>query len=83
MTSVKALITIACVGSFFGATSPALAQTPTPTGNGPSVTPSRPPRIEINPRPLLYRRCADRYVIQDRPSGRVLFPERHCWWVRG
>jgi hypothetical protein len=83
MTSVKALITIACAASFLGAVSPALAQMPTPAGNGPSATPSGPPRIEVNPRPLLYRRCADRYVIQDRPSGRVLFPERHCWWVRG
>ncbi len=42
-----------------------------------------PPRIEINPRRLLYRRCKDWYVIQYRPSGRVLFPQTHCWWVRG
>jgi hypothetical protein len=32
---------------------------------------------------LLYRRCKDWYVIQYRPSGRVLFPQTHCWWVRG
>jgi len=42
-----------------------------------------PPRIEINPRRLLYRRCKDWYVIQYRPSGTVLFPQTHCWWVRG
>ena len=42
-----------------------------------------PPRIEINPRPLLYRRCVDWYVVQHRPSGTVLFPQYHCWWVRG
>ena len=41
-----------------------------------------PPRIQINPRPL-YRRCTSWYVVQYRPSGRVLFPEKHCWWVRG
>jgi len=41
------------------------------------------PHIEINPRPLLYRRCTDWYVLQDRPSGTVLFPQQHCWWVRG
>jgi hypothetical protein len=41
-----------------------------------------PPSIRINPR-LLYRRCASWYVVQYRPSGRVLFPEKHCWWVRG
>jgi hypothetical protein len=41
------------------------------------------PRIEINPRPLLYRRCIDWYELQYRPSGTVLFPQKHCWWVRG
>ena len=47
------------------------------------VAQQAPPRIEINPRRLLYRRCKDWYVIQYRPSGRVLFPQTHCWWVRG
>jgi hypothetical protein len=41
------------------------------------------PRIEINPRPLLYRRCIDWYELQYRPSGTVLYPEMRCWWVRG
>lgn len=41
------------------------------------------PHIEINPRPLLYRRCQSWYVLQHRPSGTVLFPQQHCWWVRG
>jgi len=82
--SVKPLITIVCIGALVGAASPALAQMPTPTGTGPSAGPSGPPpRIEVYPRPLLYRRCTDRYVIQNRPSGPVLYPERHCWWVRG
>jgi hypothetical protein len=40
-------------------------------------------RIEINPRPLLYRRCVDWYELQNRPSGTVLFPQMRCWWVRG
>jgi hypothetical protein len=40
-------------------------------------------RIEINPRPLLYRRCVDWYELQNRPSGTVLYPQMHCWWVRG
>ena len=62
---------------------PAAAQMPTPTGDGPSASPpaSERPRIDVNPRPL-YRRCASRYVIQYRPSGTVLFPEKHCWWER-
>jgi hypothetical protein len=41
------------------------------------------PRIEINPRPLLYRRCVDWYELQYRPSGTVLYPQMRCWWVRG
>jgi hypothetical protein len=40
-------------------------------------------RIEINPRPLLYRRCVDWYELQYRPSGTVLYPQMRCWWVRG
>jgi len=55
------------------------------TVNGPAPSFSHivgPPRIQINPRPL-YRRCTSWYVVQYRPSGRVLFPEKHCWWVRG
>jgi hypothetical protein len=39
-------------------------------------------RIEIHPRPLLYRRCTDWYELQYRPSGTVLYPQMHCWWVR-
>jgi hypothetical protein len=39
--------------------------------------------IEINPRPLLYRRCIDWYELQHRPSGTVLYPQMRCWWVRG
>ncbi len=67
-----------------GAPLPIAAQ-PTPTGQGPprSNPPLVRPRIEINPRPLLHRQCASRYVIQYRPSGTVLFPEKHCWWERG
>jgi hypothetical protein len=61
------------------------AQDSTVSG-GPSfshiVGPPGPPRIQVNPRPI-YRRCTSWYVIQYRPSGRVLFPEKHCWWARG
>lgn len=68
---------------------PAWAQSPSPM---PSVQPEHPyvqaprharRRIEINPRPLLYRRCVDWYELQYRPSGTVLFPRYRCWWVRG
>jgi hypothetical protein len=41
------------------------------------------PRIEINPTPLLHRRCVDWYELQYRPSGTVLYPQMRCWWVRG
>jgi hypothetical protein len=59
---------------------PLSAQTPVGSGPTAALSPSR-PRIEINPRPA-YRRCASWYVIQYRPSGQVLFPEKHCWWQR-
>ena len=40
-------------------------------------------RIEVHPGRLLYRQCADWYELQHRPSGTVLYPGKHCWWVRG
>jgi hypothetical protein len=49
----------------------------------PAVVRQARPRIEVNPRPLLYRRCVDWYELQHRPSGTVLFPQMRCWWVRG
>jgi len=65
------------------AASSALAQESSVSGSAPSFSHVvGPPRIQINPRPL-YRRCTSWYVVQYRPSGRVLFPEKHCWWVRG
>jgi len=48
----------------------------------PALSHSR-PRILINPRPLLYRRCVDWYELQYRPSGTVLYPQMRCRWVRG
>ena len=78
------LIAIACaIGlSALAVAWPAGAQTPTDTGPSAIIAPSGRPRIDITPRPL-YRRCASWYVIQYRPSGKVLFPEKHCWWQRG
>jgi hypothetical protein len=53
-------------------------------GAPPNAPPARArPRIQINPRPLLYRRCVDWYELQYRPSGTVLYPQMRCWWVRG
>jgi len=70
--------------SFAAAMSLAVAQTPAPAGARSSApSGAQRPRIEVNPRPLLYRHCVDWYVLQYRPSGTVLFPEQHCWWVRG
>jgi len=55
-----------------------------PSGPPPPRLVRRPrTRIEIGPPPLLYRRCAAWYELQHRPSGTVLFPAQHCWWVRG
>ena len=44
-----------------------------------------PPRLRVYPsgRRLLYRDCDFRLVQQWRPSGPVIVPWQHCWWVRG
>ena len=72
------------------ATARQVAAQTSPLGEGapsfslPASPPTRGrPRIEINPRPLLYRRCVDWYELQYRPSGTVLYPQMRCWWVRG
>jgi len=65
---------------------PVAAQTSPSAQVGEQIVPApgRPrTRIEIHPRPLLYRRCVDWYEMQYRPSGTVLYPQMHCWWVRG
>ena len=84
--SVKPLIVFASLAavSFAAAMSSAAAQTqPPPRTGAPYATTRAHPRIEVNPRPLIHRRCVDWYVLQHRPSGTVLFPAQHCWWVRG
>jgi hypothetical protein len=80
--SLIALVSLAAL--LLAEASPAVAQTATPMEQGsPSgVLPTARPRIGVNPRPV-YRRCTSWYVIQYRPSGTVLFPEKHCWWQRG
>jgi curli biogenesis system outer membrane secretion channel CsgG len=86
--SLKRLIVVMALAApaMLGAAQQATAQTQT----APIAQPSQPsppryarPRIEINPRPLLYRRCVDWYELQYRPSGTVLYPQMRCWWVRG
>ncbi|HKM88263.1 MAG TPA: hypothetical protein VJX48_06635 [Xanthobacteraceae bacterium] len=83
LTVMAGLAALAVVGA--APPAPAqTAQTPLQQIAGPPPPPrAHPPRIEVNPRPLLYRRCVDWYVLKYRPSGTVLFPEQHCWWVRG
>ncbi|HZC56867.1 MAG TPA: hypothetical protein VE396_12630 [Xanthobacteraceae bacterium] len=90
MTKLKALIAtiILAVLPLFDLAPHAAAQTVSSPLAGPELSSPPPPRyvghrIEIHPRPLLYRRCVDWYELQHRPSGTVLFPQMHCWWVRG
>jgi hypothetical protein len=65
------------------ALSAAIAQAVAQTQSPPAVPPHPAQhRIEIYPRPLLYRRCVDWYELQNRPSGTVLYPQMRCWWVR-
>jgi hypothetical protein len=82
--SLQRLILIMALAApaMLGAAQHATAQTPS------IAQPSQPrryarPRIEINPAPLLHRRCVDWYELQYRPSGTVLYPQMRCWWVRG
>jgi len=42
-----------------------------------------PPRLRVYPGRLLYRECDFRLLPQWRPSGTVIVPWQHCWWVRG
>jgi hypothetical protein len=84
--SRKALIVTIAAAALLAAIAPAAAQNETsPVAQPGSASPpqSAPRRITVNPRPLLYRRCVDWYELQYRPSGTVLYPQMHCWWVRG
>jgi hypothetical protein len=82
VTSRTGIISLALVLAA-GAVPAARAQDSSISGSSPSFSHIvGPPTLRINPRPL-YRRCSSWYVVQNRPSGQVLFPEKHCWWVRG
>jgi hypothetical protein len=91
MTKIKPLTLIALAAFFLsGLALPVMAQQSSPVAGPELSTPPPPPprryaphRIEIYPGRLLYRRCVDWYELQHRPSGTVLFPGMHCWWVRG
>jgi len=84
--SVNKLVLIAglaaVVAAAASAPSPAPAQTAPRSAYAQRVLHAR-PRIEITPRPLLYRRCVERLELQYRLSGPVLYPLTYCWWVRG
>jgi hypothetical protein len=79
-------VIIALAALFAAGVRCAQAQQTSPIAEPALTTPPAGPvphRIEINPRPLLYRRCVDWYELQHRPSGTVLYPQMRCWWVRG
>jgi hypothetical protein len=84
-------VALAGVATLLLGTAPVLAQSVYPGGAyapangtyGPPRYVGRRPLIVVTPRPLLYRRCAERLQLQYRPSGPVLFPLTYCWWVRG
>jgi hypothetical protein len=85
MTRFRLSTKLALTALLIGAASPARAQQTSPIAEPSLTTPpaTRAGRIEIHPRPLLYRRCVDWYELQHRPSGTVLYPQMRCWWVRG
>jgi hypothetical protein len=77
---ILALAVLPLVGAAHPASAQTVAQTSEPSP--PAQHPVR-HRIEIHPRPLLYRRCVDWYELQHRPSGTVLYPQMRCHWVWG
>jgi hypothetical protein len=93
--ALKSLVVIVGLAAVASVGAPPHAQSQPAGPVGQAIEPSYPPpppappvtsarqRIEIHPRPLLYRRCVDWYELQYRPSGTVLFPQMRCWWVRG
>jgi hypothetical protein len=85
MSLQRLIVIMALVApAMLGAAQHATAQTsPIAQPGQPSPPRYARPRIEINPRPPLYRRCVDWYELQYRPSGTVLYPQMRCWWVRG
>jgi len=43
-----------------------------------------PPPYDVEyPGPNARRDCETRLVTEYRPSGTVVVPRMHCWWVRG
>jgi hypothetical protein len=88
MDKMKPMIAILAVAALtlIAAAAPAGAQTSRTAQVGEQILPvpgRAPPRIEIHPPRLLYRRCTDWYELQYRASGTVLYPQYRCWWVRG
>ena len=86
MKRLELTIVLAFIALVAGPAPQAKAQQTSPIAEPSLTTPPAGParrRIEINPRPLLYRRCVDWYELQHRPSGTVLYPQMRCWWVRG
>jgi hypothetical protein len=83
--SLKSLIAVVGLAILAGPNLASAQTAPNPqVGDQIVPAPSRArARIEIHPRPLLYRRCTDWYELQYRPSGTVLYPQMRCWWVRG
>jgi hypothetical protein len=62
---------------------PLWAQTAQPAPRHRPIVRRARPYIVITPGQLLYRRCVEHLQLQYRPSGPVLYPLTHCWWVRG
>jgi hypothetical protein len=87
-TCMRLIAVAAVLGAMAPATDQAVAA-PNSSGAGTATEISaqarRPPtRFRVYPgRRLLYRDCTFRLAPQWRPSGTVIVPVQHCWWVRG
>jgi hypothetical protein len=85
MTLVAALLgALACVAPATALTAPRAARiaATSPEFSAQQYRPRTRLRVYPGGR-LLYRDCSFRLAQQRRPSGTVIVPVQHCWWVRG
>jgi hypothetical protein len=80
----KTMIVAMLAALTFGSAPAAAGSAKTPGVSDLSAQSHRPPaRLRVYPGRLLYRDCTFRLAQEWRPSGTVIVPRQHCWWVRG
>jgi len=78
----RALFVLGALALMTAAAAPAAGQ---PTRGEEALAQQRRTRIVIHPRrlepgPNSRRYCRAWLAVENRPSGRVITPQRECWW---